>query len=783
MLNRTQPVPFPQQALLIRNMVDTVLATKAPVDLSPKRPEGLPTLSLCILAKNEHETLVECVSSLMPMVTEIIIGVDDTTDEPISFAYREAFLAKGVEPCRKFFDQFLKEERLATMEEIAAFMRVPVEALEKRTAKYLRDGKPTRIAAEKCLEMVGKGKIVDISFNDHFSNARNSLTPHATGELCMFVDGHEFLDNVRELMNCMVNAERDMPNYKVFGILVNMVDSPMNERNRQVRIWRNIPGVEFYRGVHNRLKFPENIQQDEAYPTVDGAMLVHNRPGWLAFYREPQRQRMVNKYMGSECDTPSLYYEGLAYQRIKEWDKAIDIYKRYIEQSPPGPEAAMVCWYIGRCYEIGLGDEDNGIEWFKRGVDKCPDAAFCHLAIAMSKLKREEREEDGQVKARLLSEALAHTTFAQHSSYPRLNVAIPIYSYTWDALLKKAEVLKRLERYDEASEAMETALQYDLDDARREDIGIAIWEMRRLNYEKIDKKMRLSLQDGKQHLYIVDPSQSHGQEVFQTAESNDYEVKPSSIFNLERFFEADVIWMEHVNDLTVAASNIVRSDRRLIIRVFPEDFATGLVGDVNWSNVNVAYASDEGVLSKLCVTEGIQPEHIGRFKILPVIPKPDKYQFQITPDHDDVVILISSGDEWVLPLLTELAVSIAPRMIHVGGFIQDQALYEEMAETVYRMGIANLNMAGRIHPNEIGQFMYRGGNYISLTNSYDKNLIIARMMGLSTFSLKADTIERGVPLYTIKRLADEIEQGSPKGVMLFGIEYTQMVNEIAHALE
>jgi len=778
MIQRTFPVPFPRQALLIRNMVDQVSATKTPADLSMKRPEGLPTVSVCILAKNEHETLIDCVSSVIPLASEIIIGVDDTTDDPLSFAYREAFLSKGQELSRKFFDKFLKEERLASMEEIAAFIGVSTDALKKRCDKALRNGKPTRIAAEKCLEMVGKGKVVDISFNDHFSNSRNALLPYCTGELCMFIDGHEFLDNVSVLMDCMVKAEVEMPYYKVFGIMVNMIDSPILERNRQVRIWRNLPGVQFYRGVHNRLKFPEEIKQDEVYPTIDSAMLIHNRPAWLALYREPQRQKMVNQYMGGDCDTPSLYYEGLGFMRVKEWAKAIECYKQYIEQSPPGPESAMVCWYLGRCYEDGLGEKENGLEWYKRGIEKCPDAAFCHLAIVMSKLRREEGEEDGAVKRRLLAEALAHATFAQHCSHPGGTIAVPVHSFTWDALQKKAEVLRRLERYDEAAEALESSLQYAMEDQRVQDIQVWVWEMRRLNYEKIDKQMRLSLKDGNRHLYIVDPSQFHGQEVFLTAEANGYEVRPSAIFNLERFFEADVTWMEHVDEMTVAASNIVRSDRRLIIRIFPEDFATGLVGKVNWSNVDKAYLANES-FEQIKVTEGIPESVWDRFSVLPVIPKPERYQLQANPQNKDVVAILSNGDEWVLPLLPEIAQAIHPRALHVGGFINGQALYEEVAKTVDQLGIQNITFCGRVHPNEVGQFMFRGGNYVSLASGYDQNQIIAQMMGLSTFVFgEADFSSR-----TIRDLARSINEGSPTGTVLFGIEYTEMVNEIAHVLE
>lgn len=729
MIRRTLPVPFPKTALLIRSLADQVVRTGQPVDLTPVRPPEIPSLSLTLLVKNEWETMVESVESLMPLPTEIIIGIDKTTDDPISFAYREAFLTKGKDACRAFFDELMKQGRTADMSEVAHFIGVSKSSLEKRVAKYLSKGKPTQLAALQCLEMVGKGKIIEIDFNDHFSNARNVLVRECTGELCMFVDGHEILSDVNALMDGMVNAERELPGYSVFGIMIDMIDSPIREKNRQVRIWRNSPNVSFTRGVHNRLHFDGEGLDDKVYPTVDSAVLIHNRPGWLALFREPQRQRMVSEHMGGKEDSSSLYYDGLGYQRAREWDKAIECFEKYIAISPPGPETATVCWYLATCLREGKKDREASCQWLIKGLEKCPDAAFCHLGIAQHKLWLDDNDDDEATKKRLLIEALAHARFAETSVYPGGSIAVPTYCYTWDAKLTKAEVLRRMERYGEAAMALEEALQYEMDPSRASETESAMYEMRRLNIEMMNESLRLSKQNDKKYVFVVDPSKEYGLLPFQQAEEAGFKVTASEAFDHMRFFESDIVWIEGAIDVLSLVSNISKGDRRIIVRLHPNDIHNEQLCHVNWENIDECLASSDEVIS-LAASQWDWPIEItSRFKVVPVIGQSGVGS--IEPSGTSILVNIRDGMDWTLPFIQELAIKLPKRTVNVIGSVTDESVYDRIVSACVKSGIQNLVLHGRLHPSEIETIMSKSGAYVTFTPLTDKLINDAIRNGLN----------------------------------------------------
>ena len=763
MIQRTLPVPFPKTALLIRNLVDRVIRTGEPVKLVPTRPANLPEISLTMLVKNEWETMVESVQSLMPMPSEIIIGIDKTTDEPISFAYREAFLTKGKDTFRKFFDSFLKEGRLATMDEVADFIGVSKSSLEKRIDKYLANGKPTYLAAQKCLEIVGSGKIIEIDFNDHFSNARNILLEQCTKEICMFVDGHEFLSNTNVLMNAMVIADAEMPGWKVFGIMIDMIDSPIREKNRQVRIWRNSPNVRFTRGVHNRLHFPEGELDNKVYPTVEDSTLIHNRPGWLALFREPQRQRMVSHHMGGKEDGSSLYYDGLGYQRAREWDKAIECFQKYLEISPPGPESAVVCWYLGRCLGDGKGEYEKAFQWYLKGIERCPDAAFCHLAAAQHKLRVEEAEpvDHEQVKTRLLTEALAYAHFAEASVYPGGTIAVPSYCYTWDVQLIKAEILRRLTRYGEAAMALEKSLQYDMDTQRSAEAEAAMYEMRRLNVETMNAALRLSKKDGNQHVYIVDPSKEYGLVPFREAESIGAKVIASEMFEAQRFFESDTIWIEGIIDVLPQVSVMMKDDRRIIVRIHPNDVYDERFTAINWEGIDECLCSCMETINRAAIKWDLPDSLVKRFKEVPVIQVPTMASLT-SQDSNSVIVGLGNGDEWCLPMLVELAQRNPELKITVTGPIADEMVYDRVSEACLGLDINNLHFTGKLHPSEIESLLASGSAYISFNPETDRLVAVAckYLMKIFSYGFYSSPLCQVFNFYGVHHLENQLKGNS-----------------------
>lgn len=762
------PQPLSATDMDLRRLVDQVCLTKQPITPQMRRPKELGPVSLLMLAKDEWQTLEQVVDSLVPLPTELIIGVDTSSDTPLSLAYREAHISKGGEECAAFFEQFVPERRRATFEEIAAFLGVTVEKLTQRTNRYLEDGLPTRRAAERCIEKVGAGKIIDLDFNNHFGNSRNTLLEHATGDYCMFVDGHEFLSDSGVLMSQIVRAEKIYPEWVRMSVRIFMKDSRNKETNSQTRIWRNVPGVRFERGVHNMLMVPNQEETKEI--EIPEAVLVHDRPDWLQRLRDPQRNSMVREYMEANLDDhSSVYYSALTAHRCSDYDAAMRLYGRYLELRPMGSESAMACFNMGLIQTYDKQDKQAGLSHYFDGARRCPDAAFCYVAagdvylLLAEELEQEKEQLDKQFEAerlRLLKGAARLFQIASGCELPSNTIALPMDHYSWMPYAKLAEAHRRMANYREAAKSLDEALAKGMPQEYHTG-DIAALRVRCSRMADLD--YRASAHDGKRHLYIVTPDGQAASHVFDAIEGSGIEVKATNEFSVELFYEADAIWIEGCNEAAMLASSMYRAERDLFINVHGKDALSPFPGLVRWAAVDAAYVPTEALAMELYLKFGIPP---GIFKHM--VPVPDLEGIApVEESSKDVLIFCPIRFGSGIERLPDLAANLRHRTIWLGGAMENDSAYEWLVSELGRRDLKNVKFCGAIGTQRINSFLQRGGAVAVLSPLADmpREVFYAQAAGLPVVAFDAPWAEsvqdRNAIAQSAESLAKKIKAAKP----------------------
>ncbi len=253
-------------------------------------------LSVCMILKNEGPTIYRCLESLVGLVDEWIIGIDDSTKDN-------------------------------TEDEVNKFFQANKE-LAKSSILY------------------------DFKWSDHFGNTRNDGMDKATGDYILIMDGHEYFpedwfnitqnkriqprlcfDKIRGII------EKDEPDEAFFQLYQQpfIGESPTNYF-LQPRIYRNGLGkdgknkIRFNRAAHNTITNTDT----EKHLHFTEIMIIHDAPEDNRKERKEQRIRinvtnLTKDIKKNPKDTRAMFYLGNTYMEAKEWNKAIDNFNGYLE--------------------------------------------------------------------------------------------------------------------------------------------------------------------------------------------------------------------------------------------------------------------------------------------------------------------------------------------------------------------------------------------------------------------------------------------------------------------
>ena len=554
-----------------------------------------PTLSLCMIVKNEGLTIRRAMESMLAMADQYVIGVDDSSDD-------------GTE---EIVRQFAKD--------------FPQKKYDIYTFKWEGD----------------------------FSAARNTALDKCTKEWVFILDGHEYLapgsaDGLYyQLLNTpdyiwMVSAEVDAEPLHHLGTADG--DYIPEARLRQNRLWRNKKQIRYSHASHNQIL-------SEACPAenrlaVERIVIIHDRPKSNATERVTQRKDMnipnfIEELKQDPTNPHALFYLGQSYLNAtaasEDFDrillrKAELAYRRYCElhgEANPddAAEALLKVADIGKMtlqvmYEerreaIGAGKDIAELTAKIEKQDKAtsralfdalrymPTRAETYLMLGELAVLRMHALIDSQPncgrdlgdseQARYFSRLYRHYTEATHwfqaatdmpTPYSRFFLRMPTYRFY--PILRQAELNDNVFRYTDNSEYFARAKGYYEEVLRRLPnnrlVKKALDELKEFFHSSRVKHVREKYQKHRLGITVFDRIGSFTTPLMERW-SKKYEVRRWPEVNHDRAVWGDIIFCAWADQTLIDVSQR-KWDKPIYGRLCRYEAFGDMLRKVNWENVN-----------------------------------------------------------------------------------------------------------------------------------------------------------------------------------------------------
>ena len=180
-------------------------------------------------------------------------------------------------------------------------------------------------------------KILHEPWQDDFSTPRNKALEAATGDWIVFLDADEFFVNgtAKNLRTAMKNAKRN----KIIGLLIKWInvdadnDFKLIEENYALRIFENVPGIQYVGKIHETVYIGNEILQNIAMLTGDMLILWHT--GYSKTIIKDKLRRNL-KLLLEELETSDMpertyYYLADCYYGLDDFDKAEKYARLHVE--------------------------------------------------------------------------------------------------------------------------------------------------------------------------------------------------------------------------------------------------------------------------------------------------------------------------------------------------------------------------------------------------------------------------------------------------------------------
>lgn len=177
-------------------------------------------------------------------------------------------------------------------------------------------------------------KIYDFMWCDDFAQARNFALSKATGDWILSIDADEILekDGIKKIRNVLFT------NNPAVGIKMKC-----NTTDYHVpRVFRNIPSIKWSGRIHETVNALN-------YDKFDIVITYGSSPAHIL---DPKRNiRILEKtHEDSPHDTRIMYYLAREYAYYKNWEKAEEIFEKYLKHTTWLPEKADAHFMLALCY-------------------------------------------------------------------------------------------------------------------------------------------------------------------------------------------------------------------------------------------------------------------------------------------------------------------------------------------------------------------------------------------------------------------------------------------------
>lgn len=441
--------------------------------------------------------------------------------------------------------------------------------------------------AKRWVQLKGKGKVIEFTWEDDFAKARNTVIDEIPEEYDWWftIDGHEYIEPESQTLLPNIWEKLDQhPDVKAIMFSVQMGEEDSYREAVQIRMVKNSPEARYDRPLHNQIVGIHNGEKRTVAPIPD-IVIHHDRSPRSMEERNEQRNKMVTKIFPEQLkedprDTQALFYLGCHYHAEGEPKKAVRYFKRYLRYSNNRYERGDVYHKLADCYN-SLQDQKRREKICWEGLKEVWD--FAPLWIHLGELA--EREEKWH-------KALLFYKSASALAFPNTGIFIQKNFFTWIPWYK---VLVMLERVGQVPLALQTAkkvLEFDdLPDQIRQEVTRAVNSWRYKIRKKIVKP-RTKWGAKVPKIAITDKIGSFSKHLVRDWKNRGYEVEVRDRFDDSLGDWADVIWYEWCDD------NLIRSQgvpwrAKSICRLHGYESFAGYPKDVNWKFVDrLVFVSD-----------------------------------------------------------------------------------------------------------------------------------------------------------------------------------------------
>ena len=168
-------------------------------------------------------------------------------------------------------------------------------------------------------------KVIDLPWNDHFSEARNAVLEHCTSEWIMWIDADEEIEETGAATIKKRILDKEM---KEDFHAVRFVEGPSTMM--QCRIWKNRKEVQWIGRVHEKVRIDTGLQRH-----VDVAIIQHSDE------RRPEKQRrnlrLINidiENNGESAGYNQHFYASILHNQLQEYNDSIRHAESFLVKSP-----------------------------------------------------------------------------------------------------------------------------------------------------------------------------------------------------------------------------------------------------------------------------------------------------------------------------------------------------------------------------------------------------------------------------------------------------------------
>ncbi len=628
------------------------------------------TVSLCMIVLDEAETLQRAIESVLPVVDEIVIGVDDRTSDD---------------------------------------------------SETIAEGFP--------------GKVLRFRWEDDFSAARNQMLSHCTGDWVLILDGHEVLrESCLPLFLKMLDALPEET--EAVGFKLKMQAEDNNVSGLQLRLFRNNRRIRYKGDVHNVIECDKEKTIGFADIVIDHLRPLHNRKS-----REKQRNELVPRKMEEALaknprDAKALYYLGIHAHERKDYHRAIEYYRRYLDCSeggltaeiaedaeknkglqagtfsavsacsavnpvlPTDEERYKVIWHLGRAL-YRAGDEKSAREAFFQGIRERWDLPECYVALGDMALQQEKWDE-----------AEHYLKLACDRKQPLSGVFFSEDFYTWLPYHKLCEVYDKAGRYYEAILIGEKLLAFEnLPEKHREEVRSFMprWADRVVASHPVR-----SGRSDRRNFLIVSKAGHFSRELAEHFRK-EFNVEVVNAFLPQYMKWANVAWFDWSDENIVLASQ-ARWDCRVICTLRSYEYFTEHPRHVNWSNVDCAvFVADHVRRLSLDKFPNIRNT---RITVIPDGIDLNRFTYQERGHGRDIAWVGFLNHKKNVPLLLEIASQLRDYRFHVAGVFQDERLRTYWDHYLVVNGLRNIRFYGWVE--DVNAFL-EDKNFILSTSLWEGN--------------------------------------------------------------